>query len=59
MTLEPSLVEAFVIECTESRCQTAKCLDERELRGEDVFRETELNVRRELEESLDFILRLG
>jgi hypothetical protein len=59
MTLEPKLVEAFVIERAESRCEATKCPDEPELRGGDIYDETEPDVSRELEASLGLTLYLG
>ena len=59
MTLELSLVDAFVIERTESRCQATKRPDKPELRGDAVHDENEPDVRRELETRLSFTLHLG
>ena len=59
MTLEPKLVEAFVIERAEFRCQATKCPDEPELRGDVIYDETEPDVSRELETRLSFTLHLG
>ena len=59
MTLEPKLVEAFVIERAERRSQATKCPNEPELRGDAIYDENEPDVSRELETSFSFTLHLG
>ena len=44
MALEPKLVESFVIERAEFRCQASKCPDEPELRGDAIDDENEPDV---------------
>ena len=59
MTLELPLVEVFVIEHPECRCQATQCPDEQELRRNALHDETKSDVRRELQTCLSFTLRLG
>jgi len=59
MTLDLKLVEAFVIEHTEFRCQAAKCPYEPELRADAIYNETKPDVCRELKTGLGFALHLS
>src|ERR1041385_3902964 len=59
MTLELPLVDAFVIERTESRCQATKRPDKSELRGDAIDHKAELDFGCELETNLSLALHLG
>jgi hypothetical protein len=59
MMFEAKLVESLVIEHAEFRCQATKRPDEPELRGDAIYDDNELDVRRELETHLSFTLHFG
>ena len=59
LVLKLPLVELFIVESTEDRCQAAESPNEPELRGDEIDEECEMDFPCEFEAMVGLSLRLG